>query len=154
MCSWSMAAVQDQRSYIARTHCNNTRNMWLRNNRCSMSVRILGMLSWSTANTQEHQLYMMASHVPGGLDGAKRELSAPSGLPRGPRPSTTHARKRLTESLGAAAKCAAHAGSRARVTSMGGLYDAATLHAPIILLDHWASYEIWCARHGMAGSKC
>ena len=24
----------------------------------------------------------------------------------------------------------AHAGSRARVTSMGGLYDAATLHAP------------------------
>ena len=28
----------------------------------------------------------------------------------------------------------AHAGSRARVTSMGGLYDAATLHAPQIKL--------------------
>ena len=25
----------------------------------------------------------------------------------------------------------AHAGSRTRVTSMGGLYDAATLHAPV-----------------------
>ena len=26
----------------------------------------------------------------------------------------------------------AHAGSRTRVTSMGGLYDAATLHAPLM----------------------
>ena len=26
----------------------------------------------------------------------------------------------------------AHAGSRARITSMGGLYDAATLHAPLM----------------------
>ena len=39
----------------------------------------------------------------------------------------------------------AHAGSRTRVTSMGGLYDAATLHA---LLHHVA----WRKFHGMRDS--
>ena len=29
----------------------------------------------------------------------------------------------------------AHAGSRARVTSMGGLYDTAALHAPICIVS-------------------
>ena len=86
MCSWSMAAVQDQRSYIVRTHCNNTRSMWLRNNRCSMSIMILGMLSWSTANTQEHQLYMMASHVPEGLEGPSASCQRPQVSPEAPDP--------------------------------------------------------------------
>ena len=33
------------------------------------------------------------------------------------------------------AEITAHAGSRTRVTSMGGLYDAATLHALLLLQE-------------------
>ena len=43
--------------------------------------------------------------------------------------------------------CLAHAGSRTRVTSMGGLYDTATLHAPLNLcLQHnnWGIHVCKC----------
>ena len=36
-----------------------------------------------------------------------------------------------------------HAGSRTRVTSMGGLYDAATLHAPVELAKWNTIHSIW-----------
>ncbi len=34
----------------------------------------------------------------------------------------------------------AHAGSRTRVTSMGGLYDTATLHAQLAISDRYHTY--------------
>jgi hypothetical protein len=37
----------------------------------------------------------------------------------------------------------AHAGSRTRVTSMGGLYDAATLHALLLSLYARVLFEAW-----------
>ena len=38
----------------------------------------------------------------------------------------------------------AHAGSRTRVTSMGGLYDAATLHAPCLDPESTSSMSGTC----------
>lgn len=45
----------------------------------------------------------------------------------------------------------AHAGSRTRVTSMGGLYDAATLRAPcltedacVTMLEQWMLLKLFC----------
>ena len=45
----------------------------------------------------------------------------------------------LARRMGMKAKSHAHAGSRARVTSMGGLYDAATLHALMHMLKGLAA---------------
>ena len=39
----------------------------------------------------------------------------------------------------------AHAGSRTRVTSMGGLYDAATLHALMAVACRRAHGHVWPA---------
>ena len=51
--------------------------------------------------------------------------------------------------LEGAASQNAHAGSRARVTSMGGLYDTATLRAPLILILGFPVSEI---KMGMLGA--
>ena len=46
-----------------------------------------------------------------------------------------------TAKRGGIARASAHAGSRARVTSMGGLYDAATLHALLGVLLADTAYQ-------------